>query len=131
MRPALALGALSVLLLAQGLVFSVHNDLVLARADTRWVAREWMEQNIPAGTKIVVEPIAPDQWAMDPGRPLFSATGSGNRWNKWRTSRSCINNDGSEITSGAARVVKLEDYERTTRPAARGLLREAAGSAGS
>ena len=116
-RTAIPLAALSALVLAQGLVFSVHNDLVLARADTRWVAREWMTQNIPAGSNIVVEPIAPDQWAMDPGRPLFSATGSGNRWNKWRTSRSCINNDGTEITSGACRVVKLEDYERTTRPA--------------
>ena len=72
-RPALALGALSVLLLAQGLVFSVHNDRVLARADTRWVAREWMKANIPAGANIVMEPIAPDQWAMDAGQPMFEA----------------------------------------------------------
>ena len=114
-RPALALGALSVLLLGQGLVFSVHNDLVLARADTRWVAREWMKANIPAGENIVMEPIAPDQWAMDPGQPLFSATGSGNRWNKWRTSRSCFFN-GRQQRSGTCPVIKLEDYERTTRP---------------
>lgn len=114
-RPALALGALSVLLLAQGLVFSVHNDLVLARADTRWVAREWMKANIPAGENIVMEPIAPDQWAMDAGQPLFSATGSGNRWNKWRTSRSCFFN-GRQQRSGSCPVIKLEDYERTLRP---------------
>lgn len=118
-RVRVALPALAALVLLQGLVFSVHNDLVLARADTRWVAREWMTQHIPAGSKIVVEPIAPDQWAMDPGHPLFESdggTGSGNRWNKWRTSRSCVANDGTLITSGACRVVKLEDYERTTRP---------------
>jgi hypothetical protein len=117
-RPALALGALSVLLLGQGLVFSVHNDLVLARADSRWVAREWMKANIPAGTNIVMEPIAPDQWAMDAGHPIFEAeggTGSGNRWNKWRTSRSCFFN-GRLQTSGTCAVIKLEDYERTTRP---------------
>lgn len=114
-RPALALGGLSVLLLAQGLVFSVHNDRVLARADTRWVAREWMKANIPAGENIVMEPIAPDQWAMDTGNPLFSATGSGNRWNKWRTSRSCFFN-GRQQRSGSCAVIKLEDYERTTRP---------------
>ena len=62
-------------MLAQGLVFTVHNDLVLAKADTRQVARDWMVQNIPSGTNIVVEPIAPDQWAMDVGHPLFEKAG--------------------------------------------------------
>ena len=38
---------------------------VLARADTRALARAWMVANIPAGGKVVIEPIAPDQWAMD------------------------------------------------------------------
>ena len=117
LRLAIPGAVLATLLLAQGLVFSIHNDVVLARDDTRMEVRRWMVENIPAGSKIVVEPIAPDQWAADVGQPLFSATGSGNRWNKWRTSRSCVNNDGTPITSGACRVVKLEDYERTTRPA--------------
>jgi hypothetical protein len=73
-----------------------------------------MVAHVPAGAKVVVEPVFPDQWAADIG--VFNrATGSGNRWNKWRTSRSRVANDGSLI-SGAARVVKLEDYERTTRP---------------
>ena len=91
---------------------------MLAKADTRLVARDWMVQHIPSGRNIVVEPIAPDQWAMDAGHPLFEdqgGTGSGNRWNKWRTSRSCFFN-GKTITSGACPVVKIEDYERTTRP---------------
>ena len=35
------------LLCAQGLVFSVHNDRLLARADTRALARDWMVANIP------------------------------------------------------------------------------------
>jgi hypothetical protein len=112
-RWALAAGA--VLLCLQGLVYSVHNDRVLARADTRRQARDWMVAHIPASSKVVIEPIAPDQWAADVG--FFNpATSSGNRWNKWRTSRSRIDNDGNVI-KGAARVVKLEDYERTTRPA--------------
>jgi hypothetical protein len=117
-RATLAMAALSALVLLQGLVFTVHNDLVLAKADSRLLARDWMVQNIPAGSKIVVEPIAPDQWAMDVGHPIFESaggTGSGNRWNKWRTSRSCFFN-GKTITSGACPVVKIEDYERTTRP---------------
>jgi hypothetical protein len=65
-----------------------------------------MVENVPAGTKVVIEPIAPAQWAMDPGRPS-PETGTGNRWNKWATSRS------------RGLLVKLEDYERTLRP---GLL---------
>jgi hypothetical protein len=51
---------------------------------------------------VVIEPIAPDQWAMDVGHPS-RATGTGNRWNKWPTSRFM------------GRSVKLEDYERTLR----------------
>jgi hypothetical protein len=90
------------LLCAQGLVFSLHNDRLLARPDTRALARAWMVENIPAGGKVVIEPIAPDQWAMDSGRPS-RATGTGNRWTKWPTSR----------FKGMS--VKLEDYERTLR----------------
>ena len=107
---ALAAAALG----AQGLVYAIHNDLVLSRDDTRQLAREWMVANVPEGAKVVVEPVSPDQWAMDPGDPR--PAGNGNRWNKWPTSRSLVRNDGSIIRSGRGRVVKLEDYERTTRP---------------
>ena len=115
-RPALgaATAVAAVLLCAQGAVYSVHNDRVLARADTRNVTREWMVRAIPEGSKVVVEPVFPDQWASDPGRPS-RVTGNGTRWNKWPTSRSKVNNDGT-IRKGTGRIVKLEDYERTTRP---------------
>jgi len=103
------------LLCAQGLVFSVHNDLVLSRADTRQVTRDWLVANVPEGSKIVAEPISPDQWAMDVGNPSRK-TGNGNRWIKWATSRSRFNNDGTARRGGVGRRVKLEDYERTTRP---------------
>jgi hypothetical protein len=102
-RAAWPAAVAGLVLCAQGLVFSVHNDVVLARADTRALARDWMVDNIPAGRKVVIEPIAPHQWAFDPGGPL-RATGSGTRWNKWPTSRS------------RGRPVKLEDYVRTLRP---------------
>jgi 4-amino-4-deoxy-L-arabinose transferase-like glycosyltransferase len=109
--PAAAAG---LVLCVQGLVYSVHNDRVLARDDTRQVVRDWMARNVPEGTKVVVEPIAPDQWAMDAGRPS-RVTGNGNRWIKWHTSRTRVAEDGTLMARGS-RVVKLEDYERTTRP---------------
>jgi hypothetical protein len=74
-----------------------------------------MVAHIPAGSKIVVEPIAPDQWAADPGHPL-PQTPSGNRWIKFVTSRSGITNAGTR-SQGGLRVVKIEDYERILRPA--------------
>jgi hypothetical protein len=100
--PAPALVA-TVLLCAQGLVFAVHNDAILSRPDTRALARDWMVAHVPEGTKVVIEPIAPDQWAMDVGHPS-RLTRTGHRWAKWRTS------------NFRGKRVKLEDYERTLSP---------------
>jgi hypothetical protein len=67
--PALARGAIAAVIvaatLAQGLLYSVHSGLVLSHADTRTLARDWMLANIPKGAKIVVEPVAPDEWARE------------------------------------------------------------------
>ena len=115
---ALGPGARAALVLLQGLVFSVHNDLVLAQADTRMVARDWMEQHIPVGTKIVMEPIAPDQWATDAGQPLFDdhgGTGSATAGTSGAP-RARASSTARHETGGTCPVVKLEDYERTTRP---------------
>ena len=87
------------------------------------LARDWMVENVPAGTKVVIEPVAPDSWASDPGRALRGATGNGARWAKWPTSRSRIKPDGTPRKGGLGPIVKLEDYERTLFPQLVGSVR--------
>jgi hypothetical protein len=114
---ALALAGAFVLvaaLLAQGLLYSVHSGLVLSRADTRNEARAWMLTHVPAGSPIVVEPVAPDEWARERKRSL-SASGDPYRWNKYPSLRSRILN--GTLTTGASQLVGIEEYERTLAPA--------------
>jgi uncharacterized protein (TIGR03382 family) len=116
-RPVLAptmLVVVAALLCGQGLVYSLHIGQVLSRDDTRNLARSWMVKHVPPGTKIVVEPVVPDAWAMDVGHPL-PVSANGYRWSKFPTSRSLIANDGSELPP-PGRIVNIEDYERTLYP---------------
>ena len=93
---------------------SLHSGQLLARADTRNQARDWLVAHVPAGTRIVVEPVVPDAWASDIGHP-YTGTKNGARWPKYATSRSNVANDGS-IVPGPGRIVNIEDYERTLYP---------------
>jgi hypothetical protein len=102
-------------LCAQGLVYSIHSGLVLSRADTRNIARTWMEGHVPVGAKIVVEPVVPDEWVQDVGQPTFS-TYDGDRWLKYQSLRSVINAAG-ELRPAEAHTVSLENYELTLAPA--------------
>ena len=113
LRPTLfALAAVA--LLGQGVVYALHQGLVLSRPDTRNLTRAWLVDNVPAETKIVVEPVVPDAWASDIGRPN-PGTANGARWVKFPTSRSNVANDGSFIP-GPGLIVNIEDYERTLTP---------------
>ncbi len=105
----------AVALCAQALVYTVHSDLVLSRADTRTLTREWMVTHIPAGTKIVAEPVSPDVWASDIGHFNY-ATPDGTRWIKYSSLRSVIAPNGALIGE-PGRPVGIEDYERTLSPA--------------
>jgi hypothetical protein len=113
LAPALAVLG-TVVLLGQGIVYSLHSAMTLSRADTRNEARAWLVDNVPANTKIVVEPVVPDAWASDVGRPNHG-TANGARWSKYPTSRSNIAEDGSFVP-GPGRIVNIEDYERTLYP---------------
>jgi hypothetical protein len=94
-------------LLAQGLIYSVHSGLVLSRADTRTLTRNWMLAHIPAGARVVVEPVAAESW--------------GEHWkqypalNERRAPRRTAH--GGLESRFTHQQVSLEDYERTLRPA--------------
>jgi hypothetical protein len=103
---------LVVALLAQGLLYSVHAGLVLSRADTRNLTRQWMLANVPRDTPIVAEPVSPDEWAREePSAP----GGPGYRWHKYASLFSRIAADGS-IGARSTREVGIENYVTTLAP---------------
>jgi len=121
-RAALAIG-LGVLVCAQGIVYVIHNDIVLSREDTRSEARDWMVQNIPAGTQMVVEPIVPKEWYLDGGRPPKVGSQEGYRWPRYVRS-----GDDKKVLAkqfkGARRNADFANYEYTLFPGLIPYLRE-------
>jgi Dolichyl-phosphate-mannose-protein mannosyltransferase len=117
--PAVVGGAVAaLLLLTQSVVADIHNDMVLSRTDTRNLTRAWMVRNVPAGSKVVIEPDVPDNWATDIGRSLAS-TATGERWVRYPTWLTNIGPDGNPLAPGQHRYVFIDQYERALRP---GLL---------
>jgi 4-amino-4-deoxy-L-arabinose transferase-like glycosyltransferase len=106
---------LVVMLLAQGLVYSVHAGLVLSRADTRNLTRAWLVANVPQGTPIVAEPVSPDEWAREVKRGTSTAHNP-YRWPKYPSLLSRISAGGA-LEPGGEHLVGIEDYERTLSPA--------------
>jgi 4-amino-4-deoxy-L-arabinose transferase-like glycosyltransferase len=109
---AIALAALG--LCAQGVLYSVHSSLVLSRADTRNLTRAWMLHNVPAGSRLVVEPVVPNAWVTDLGQA--SPGGTGPRWVKYASLRAVLN-PVSGAPEPEGRKVRAEDYVRTLSPA--------------
>jgi hypothetical protein len=107
--------ALVAALLAQGLIYSVHSGLVLSRTDTRTLTRNWMLANIPVGAKIVVEPIAPDEWAREV-RPRTSTAANAYRWPKYPGLLPRVARSGELLAQPGAEV-GIENYEATLSPA--------------
>lgn len=58
----------AVLMLAQGVAATIRVDSLLARNDTRLLARDWIFRNVPAGKGVVVEPFIPQGWLNEPNR---------------------------------------------------------------
>jgi hypothetical protein len=105
----------AILLLGQSLVAVIHNDSVLARPDTRSLARAWMVGHVPAGSKVVIEPLVPDNWASDIGTSL-PWTPTGERWTRFATWLTDVDTAGRPLPAGQRRYVLVDQYERTLRP---------------
>jgi hypothetical protein len=82
-----------------------------------------MVAHIPAGSKIVIEPLVPDNWTVDVGRSL-SATPTGERWSIWPTWLTRLSRFGTLLPPGEHRFVLVDQYERNLYPA---LLQSYAG----
>jgi len=114
--PRAALAALFVVaLLIQGVVYSVHAGLVLSRADTRNLTRAWMLTHIPAGARIVAEPVELEEWARE-AQPGTATVSNPYRWQLYPALKLHIAADGS-IAPAFIREVGLENYETTLYPA--------------
>jgi len=114
--PIIALAV--VLLLGQSATADVHNDAVLSRPDTRNLTRNWMVAHVPAGSKVVIEPLVPDNWSEDIGSSL-PATPTGERWWRWPTWLTTLSRSGAQLPKGEHRFVLVDQYEKNLYP---GLL---------
>jgi hypothetical protein len=106
----------AVLLLAQSAAAVLHDDAVLSRPDTRNVAREWMVSHIPAGARVVLEPVVPEDWTTDVGT-FQPWTPDGERWWRFATWLTDVDPAGNQLPVGQRRFVLVDQYERTLRPA--------------
>ena len=115
MPVVLAAGAVAVVMLGQSLATAIHNDGVLSNADTRNVTRAWMVRHVPAGAKVVVEPVVSTDWGQDIGRSL-QWTPTGARWQLWNPFVTDVDSRGNHLPLGEHRYVAIDEYERTLRP---------------
>ncbi len=113
--PGAVAALLVAVLLAQGLVYSVHAGLVLSRADTRNLTRDWMLTHIPAGAKIVAEPVEPEEWAREI-RQGTSTSKNPYHWRLYPALNPRITPAGA-IAPAYKPPIGLENYETTLYPA--------------
>jgi hypothetical protein len=124
-RPRLAApaaAAVAVAALAQGIVYSVHSDVILSRADTRAELREWMVEHIPARTRFVMEPTVPRSWFRDAGLPRIDFASE--RWSRWQRTPELARRLARRHP-GARKRADFQNYPYTLFPAMLDVYRDA------
>ncbi len=102
------------LALAAPLFTTVRNAIVLGREDTRTQTRDWLVANVPAGTKVAFEPIAPTEWyGVTPGGGAKADTRQ--QWARYNRSQADIA-ELAKSYRGALRTANFQNYERTLTP---------------
>ncbi|MEI7889618.1 MAG: glycosyltransferase family 39 protein [Actinomycetes bacterium] len=92
----------------QGVMASIHLDTVLSQPDTRASARTWMLDNIPKGSKVVIEPgVVPQAWTRDLSRAQVGIKGTP-RWGTWPSSQWHI--DSADKYPGVLHRALLKNY---------------------
>ena len=93
---------------------TIRNTIVLGREDTRSQTRDWLVRNVPQGTKVVFEPVAPSEWygvtagggpKADPAR----------QWDRYTRSSADIEELAREYR-GARYPASFQNYQRTLWP---------------
>jgi hypothetical protein len=115
LRPTLVAAAV-VALCAQGLVHSVHSDLINSRADTRNLTRAWMLANIPACSKVVIEPVVPDAW-VGPVKGVTPCANPIYSYSKFPSLVTHVDALTHTLTADGGTPVNIEDFETTLQPA--------------
>ena len=93
---------------------TIRNALVLGREDTRSLTRAWLVRNVPEGTKVVFEPIAPTEWyGVTPG--AGPKADPRRRWKRFNRSQAVIA-ELARSYRGAKRTANFQNYERTLTP---------------
>ena len=93
---------------------TIRNTIVLGREDTRSQTRDWLVRNVPQGSKVVFEPVAPCEWygvtagggpKADPAR----------QWDRYTRSSADIEKLAQEYR-GARYTASFQNYQRTLWP---------------
>jgi hypothetical protein len=113
-RNRAAFAALTALMLLPSAYTTVRNAIVLGREDTRTIARDWLAANVPEGTKVVFEPVAPTEWyGVTPGGG--PKADPARQWERFNRSQALIADLRTEYR-GAGYPANFQNYERTLFP---------------
>ena len=113
-RQRVVFGALVALVLLPSLYTTVRNSIVMGREDTRSETRDWLVANIPQGTKVSFEPIAPTEWyGSTPGGGAKAHPAQ--QWARFNRNDAIIAELAKEH-GGARRTANFQNYERTLTP---------------